>query len=105
MQCLNLGCGREPSHTNWYQIEVINFKQKKENGRSIRWHVQVHRLQLLSGDAEDEGHAGGQGSLAAAAVRRWKTRQHRCTDLGGDALEDDNIHLMLHRHEHVQQLQ
>ena len=102
---LELGCGRERFLTNWNQNEVINFKQKKENGRSIRWHVQVHRLQLLSGDAEDEGHAGGQGSLATDAVRRWKTRQDRCTDLGCDALEHDDIHLMLHRHEPVQQLQ
>ena len=52
-------------------------------------------------EVEDEGHVGGQRSLAAGAVRGWKTRQDRCTDLGGDAFEDNGLHSMLHRHELV----
>ena len=57
------------------------------NGRSIQRHVQAHRLQPLSVEVEHEGRVGGQGSMAVGAVRRWKTRQDRCTDLGGDAHE------------------
>ena len=49
-------------------------------------------------EVEDEGHVGGQRSLAAGAVQRWKTRKERCTDLRGDAFEDNGIHPMLHRH-------
>ena len=29
------------------------------NGRIVQWHVQAHRLQLLSVEVEDEGYAGG----------------------------------------------
>ena len=55
-------------------------------------------------EVKDEGYVGGQRSLAACAVQRWKIRQDRCTELRGDAFEDNNMHLMLHQHEPVQQL-
>ena len=76
--------------------------QIRVNVRSIRRHVQAHRLQLLIMEVEDVGHVGGQRSQATGVVRRWKTRQDRCTDLGGDAFEDNGINPMLHRHELVQ---
>ena len=98
IKCLSLGCGRVLFLTNWYQ-------SKQENGRVIRKHAQAHRLQLPSVEVEDEGHARGQRSLAAGTVRGQETGEGRCHDMGGDAHEDDDIHHMLHRHEHVQQLQ
>ena len=52
------------------------------NGRYIRRYVQAHRFKLLGMEVEDEEHASGQRSLAAGVVRRWKTRQDRCADLG-----------------------
>ena len=55
-------------------------------------------------EVEDEGHVGGQRSLAFGVVRRWKTRQERCTNMGGDAFEDNNMHSMLNGDEHVQQI-
>ena len=72
------------------------------NGRPIRRHVQDHRLQLLSMEVKDEGHVGGQRSLTSGPIRRWKTGQDRCTDLGDDAFEDNDVHSILHRHELVQ---
>ena len=80
---------------------MFETSKKKVNGRPIRLYVQAHRLQLFGMEVEDEGHAGGQRSLATGVVRRWKTRKDRCTDLGGDAFEDNGIHLMLHQHELV----
>ena len=94
-----------------YHSVQIGIREKgttfrvKIDGRYIQRHLQAHRLQLLSVEVEHEGHVGGQGSLIVSAVRRWKTRQDKCTDLGGDAFEDDGIHSMLHQHEPVQQIQ
>ena len=52
-------------------------------------------------EVEDDRHVGGQRSLAAGAVQGWKTRQDRCTNLVGDAFEDNVLHSMFHRHELV----
>ena len=52
-------------------------------------------------EVEDEGHVGGQRSLAVGAIRRWKTRQDRFTDLVDDAFEDNRIHSQLHRYDLV----
>ena len=53
-------------------------------------------------EVEDDGHVGGLRSLATDVVWRWKTRQDRCTDLGGDAFEDNVLHPMLYQHEVIQ---
>ena len=65
----------------------------------IRRHVQAPRLQLLIVEVEDEEHVCGQGSQVAGVVWRWKVIQDRCTNFGGDAHEEEDIHMMLHRHE------
>ena len=50
----------ERNVTEWILNKVVLERGLvKRYGRFVRTHVQAHRLQLLSVEVEDEGHARG----------------------------------------------
>ena len=66
---LNLGCGRDPFSSNWYQREG-SLPSSKRIGRFNWWNAQANRLQLLSVEVEDEGHVGMQRLMVVNAIRQ-----------------------------------
>ena len=53
-------------------------------------------FKLTGVEVEDEGHVSRKRSLVAGIIWGPQTGQDRCRDLGGNAHENDAIHLVLH---------
>ena len=66
-----------PEHVYEEPIVVGSGPNKwyQSNGRTSWWNVQVNRLQLLSVEVEDAGHARVHRPMVASAIRRDQAKQ------------------------------